>query len=362
MVPRWLHVLLALLAEAWSARRDAQLQFLRLQIELLRQKLPGNRVILSPEDRLRLLRAGFALGDAVDDVLEIVCVKTYRRWIREQQAGKTPGQVGRPKWLTRWLRRLILRLARENPGWGVRRIVGELRKLAITPGRSSVRRVLVNEGLLPDPHRHAPRGVVTPWRSFIAMHMNCLVACDFFCKTIWTPPGRKLAYALVFIHLGSRKVMVSPSTFHPTGDWMRQQARNVSMWVEEEHLDLRFLIHDRDTKFTEAFNEHFHQPAGGVIKTPFRSPMANAFAESRIGQFKRECLNPFLCFSLTHLDHIVQTFVGYHNTVRPHQGLGNVPPSARGQPPPVTNDSERGPIRCRQWLGGLLRHYYRQAA
>jgi len=95
MLPRWIQVVLALLAEAWSARRDAQLQFLRLQIHLLRQKLSGNRVILSPEDRQRLLRAGQAMDHAVDDVLDIVSVKTYRRWIREQSAEETPGRVGR---------------------------------------------------------------------------------------------------------------------------------------------------------------------------------------------------------------------------------------------------------------------------
>lgn len=162
MLPRWFQVFLALIAEAWSVRRDAQLQFLRLQVELLHQKLPGNRVILSPADRLRLLRAGAALGHAVNDVLEIVAVKTYWHWIREQRVGKAPGQVGRPKSVSRWLRRLVLRLARENIGWGVRRIVGELRKLAFPIGRSSVRRVLVSEGWLPDPKRHAPRGVVTP--------------------------------------------------------------------------------------------------------------------------------------------------------------------------------------------------------
>jgi len=363
MLPRWVQVLFALLAEAWSARRDAQLQFLKLQIQLLRQKLSDNRVILSPEDRLRLLKAGSALGHAVDDVLEIVSVKTCRRWIRQQRAGTMPGRVGRPKRMTRWLRKLILRLARENPGWGVRRIVGELRKLAITPGRSSVRRVLVHEGVLPDPQRHAPRSVVTPWCSFIAMHMNSLVACDFFCKMIWTPLGKQLAYALAFIHVSSRKVFVSPSTFHPTGDWMRQQARNVSMWAQEQHLQLRFLIHDRDTMFTAAFDEPFRQSDGttGVVKMPFRAPIANAFAESWIGQFKRECLNHFMCLSLQYLDHIVQTFVSYHNTVRRHQGLGNVPPFRYGQMPPTGIDPPQGRVgsrvdRANKSLDGLMQY------
>ena len=279
--------------------------------------------------------------------------------------------MGRPR-LTASVRELILRLARENTGWGMRRIVGELRKLALTPSRSSARRVLVQEGVLPDPDRHAPRGVVTPWRTFVAMHLNTMVACDFFCKAAWTPVGRKVAYVLVFIHLGSRKVFATPSTLHPTGEWMQQQARNVSMWADEQKLDLRYLIHDRDTKFTAAFDEHFRQGDGqpghpGVVKTPFMAPLANAYAESWIGSLKRECLNHFFCFSLGHLDHITQRYVGYHNTVRPHQGLGNVPPPPvsllqRGQPPPTAIGPPVGRIRCQQWLGGLLKHYYRQAA
>jgi len=113
------------------------------------------------------------------------------------------------------LRELIIRLARENAGWGVRRIVGELKKLAVKSSRSSVRRVLVEEDILPDPDRRAPKGVQTPWDKVIGIYMNVMVACDFFCKTIWTPLGRKTAYVLAFIHLASRKGFLTPSTCNP---------------------------------------------------------------------------------------------------------------------------------------------------
>ena len=131
-LPRWLMAVLMMLAETWSARRDARLRFLKLQVELLRAKLPGDRVILAPEDRARLLRLGSAMDHQVHDVMGIVSVKTYKRWLREQASGRKPGRVGRPRKMTASLRALILRLARENVGWGVRRIVGELRKLALT--------------------------------------------------------------------------------------------------------------------------------------------------------------------------------------------------------------------------------------
>ena len=276
MRPRWLMALLVLLQERWSARRDAQIRFLKLQVEMLQSRLPGNRVIPDPVERKRLMKIGAEMGHPVEHTLGIVSIKTYRRWLREERGGRVPGKVGRPR-LTKSLRELILRLARENAGWGVRRIVGELKKLAVRASRSSVRRVLVDEKVLPDPDRHAPKGVQTPWRKFIAINMNVMVACDFFCKTIWTPLGKRAAYVLAFIHLGSRKVFLSPSTLNPTDEWMRQQARNVSMWAEDEGIDVRFLIHDRDTKFTEAFDEHFRRGKGGPVLTPYGAPVANAY-------------------------------------------------------------------------------------
>ncbi|MFW6039035.1 MAG: integrase core domain-containing protein [bacterium] len=362
MLPRWLMTVLFVLMEAWAERRDARLRFLKLQVELLRAKVPGNRVILSPEDRQRQLRCGATIDHNIDDLIGIVGVKTYKRWLREAAAGRQPGRVGRRRRITPSLRTLILRLARENSGWGVRRIVGELRKLALTPSRSTVRRVLVDEGVLPDPDRRAPRGVLTPWRTFVAMHLNTMVACDYFCKTVWTPLGKRLAYNLMFIHLGSRKAFVSPSTYHPDEAWTTQQAKNVMMWMEDEDLDLRFVVHDRDTKCTETFDEVFKRSGAEIVRTPYQAPIANAFAESWIGSLKRECLNHFACFSLGHLDHIVQTYAGYYNSVRPHQSLDNMPLDQAGQPPPEEIIGEIGAVRRHELSGGLLNHYGRKAA
>ena len=339
MLPRWMMVVFWMLTEAWSIRRDAQIRFLQAQVELLRKKMPGNRVILTPEERSRLLKNGEAVGHKVDDLIGIVSVKTYKRWLREQREGKAPGRVGRPRRMTTSVRALILRLARENVGWGVRRIVGELRKLALTPSRSSVRRVLVDEGLLPDPDRRAPKGVTTPWRTFVSMHVNTMVACDFFCKKVWTPMGKRVAYGLMFIHLGSRKVFVSPSTYHPTEDWVKQQARNVSMWLDDEGIDTTHLIRDRDTKFTASFDQVFETAGTEIIETPCQAPIANCYAESWIGSMKRECLNHFACFGLRHFDHIVQTYANYYNHVRPHQGKDNQPLTANAAPIPKTGEA-----------------------
>ena len=361
MVPKWLTALFVLSREAFSARRDTHIQFLKLQVEILQSRLPGNRIIPDPLERRRLLKIGAEIDHAVEHTLDVVSIKTYRRWLREELGGRQTRKVCRPR-LTKSLRELIIKLAKENLSWGARRILGELKKLAVKVSRSSVRRVLVDEKILPDPGRHAPKGVQTPWRKFIAIHMNVMVACDFFCKTLWTPMGKKTAFVLAFIHLGSRKVFLSPSTCNPNGEWMQQQARNLSMWAEDEGIDVRFLIHDRDTKFTNAFDEYFSREDGGVVLTPYQAPIANCYIESWIGSLKRECLNQFFCFSLRQLDHIVQIYGSYHNKYRPHQGLGNRPPGASGKLLLKTREIDARVIRSEQWLGGLLKHYYCKAA
>ena len=299
-----------LLQERWSARRDTQIRFLKTQLELLRSRLPGNRVILSPTERNHLLRIGEELNHDVKHTLGIITLKTYRRWVNEKRAKRVPRKAGRPR-MPDVLRTIIIRMARENSNWGVRRILGELKKLALTTSRTSVRRVLKDENLLPDPYRHAPKGVQTTWRKFIGLHMNVIVATDFFCKTIWTPLGSKTAYALVFIHLASRKIFISPSTYSPNEGWVRQQARNASMWAEDEGIGMRFLIHDRDTKFSASFDRHFERSNGRVVRTPYSSPVANCYAESWIGKCKREVLNHFFCFSLRQLDYILRTYRDY---------------------------------------------------
>lgn len=204
--------------------------------------------------------------------------------------------------------------------------------------------------------------------------MNTLVACDFFTKAVVTPLGVRLAHCLVFIHLGTRRVFLSPATYHPHGKWGEQQARNVMMWLDDHKIQARFILRDRDTKFSSAFDDLFKGAGIRSLRTPKLAPDANAFAEAWIGAIKRECLNHFLCFSLGHLDHIGQEYTRFHNVHRPHQGLDNrtVPEAATG-PPTLScaaigdDDSESsesrvlGHIRCTRFLGGLLRHYYRAA-
>jgi len=320
---RWVYVVLHLLFEGQAARRDARVRFLLAQVDILRSKLDDNRVILSPPDRARLLAIGQELGHDVKEVVGIVKPETYRRWIRQIEAGKKPKSVGRPR-ISTVRRQIIVRFARENLGWGYRRIVGELLKLHLPVRRSSIRRILEEEGLVPPPgHARCRQAAETPWRKFLRLHMNTLVACDFFTKNVVTPIGARTAYCLFFIHLQSRKVFMCSATFHPNRQWMMQQARNVQMWMDDERIEARFLLRDRDAKFALAFDTLFNDAGIRIVKTPVQAPNANAFAESWIGSLKRECLDHFVCFSRGHLDHILREYVRFHNRHRPHQGLGN---------------------------------------
>jgi putative transposase len=204
------------------------------------------------------------------------------------------------------------------------------------------------------------------WQKFIRLHVNTLVACDFFTTNIITPFGVRVAYSLAFIHVGTRKVFLCPPTYHPDDCWVQQQARNALMWLDEQGIKARLLIHDRDTKFSIRFRRLFKSADIRCVRTPLLAPDANAFAEAWIGALKRECLSHFLCFSLGHLDHIGREYVRFHNEHGPHQGLDNqtIPTAAHG--PPAIAPLQAAPplhrIRCQRFLGGLPRHYYRTAA
>ncbi len=360
------YALLCLLWESVSSRRDAQIRFLREENCILRSRIKSHHLVLSPEERSRLLAIGAEFQHKVRGLITVVAPRTYKRWLKEHREGRSPGRVGRPRSITKTLRELIIRLARENPGWGYLRIVGELIKLRCPVGKSSVRRVLREEGGFSRPRPdQSDRPEYQPWGVFMKIHMNTLVACDFFVKNICTFGGQRPGYVFAFVHVGTRRVWCSPSTLHPTEDWVKQQARNFMMWLEDQGLEATHLIHDRDTKFTRGFDRLLRTADIQIVNTPFLAPNANAYAESWIASIRRECLDHFWCFGLRHLDHLVQTYVEYYNRHRPHQSLGNQVLSSRPTLKLTTDRSNTALpscVGCRLQLGGLLKHYYRRAA
>jgi putative transposase len=199
----------------------------------------------------------------------------------------------------------IVRLAKENPGWGYQRIQGELAGLGVRVSASSIARILKARGILP-----APRPTTTTWRAFLRSEASAIVACDFFTvDTVWL---RRL-YVLFFIEVGSRRVWLAGVTDHPTSEWVTQQARNVASAMEDRGLLPRHLIRDRDAKLTRPLDDVWHSIGVHIIRTPVRAPVANAYAERWIGTVRRDCLHHLLIVSRRHLEQVLAVYVGHYN-------------------------------------------------
>jgi len=179
-----------------------------------------------------------------------------------------------------------------------------------------------------------------------------ILAYDFF--TIETLFLRTL-YVFFFIELGSRRVHFAGCTAHPNGAWVTQQARQIVWELAERELPIRFLIHDNDSKFTPAFDTVFAAEAIKVIRTPFRAPNANAYAERWVRTVREECLDKLLIINQVHLRRVLGEFISYYNSSRPHQGIEQRTPIMR------TTVMSTGPVRCRDVLGGIIHDYYRAA-
>ena len=230
------------------------------------------------------------------------------------------------------VRELVLRLARENPRWGCVRISGELRMLGIRVGATTIRMLLRRAGLGPAPRRSGPT-----WAELLRAQARGIIASDFFTvQTVWL----RTLYVLVFIELRSRRVCLSPATAHPTSAWVTQQARNLMLDLAERRSPVHFLIHDRDTKFTEGFDEVFRSGGGQVILTPIRAPTANAIAERWIETVRHECLDWIMVMGRRHLE---------SHPARVRAALQPTPPAScarpRRAPAPYRCAGRRGPQR-----------------
>ncbi len=321
---------------------------LRHQLTVLRRT--AKRPPLRRLDRLLLAAAGGLLPRDRWSVL-LVSPQTLLRWHRELVRRKWCYRrrwPGRPP-LDPAVRALVVRLGRENPRWGCVRIQGELRKLGIRVGATTIRSVLRRSGFGPAPRRGGPS-----WGEFLRAQAQGMLACDFFAvETAWL----RTLYVLFFIEHGSRRVRLAGVTANPDGVWMRQQARNLT--VEERLHDVRFLLHDRDAKFSGPFDEIVRGEGVRVIKTPVRAPRANAIAERWVRSVRNECLDHVLVFGRSHLEQILRHYVTHYNAERPHRSVDLAPPvasrEARGSPPSSS-------VLRRDVLGGLIHEYYAAAA
>ena len=233
-----------------------------------------------------------------------------KRWTYGSRAGRPP--------IRHEIRNLVLRLARENPGWGYQPIVGELKGLGVAVSATTVRTWLRDAGLGPVGTR---RGM--SWREFLRTHWRSMLAVDFFTvETIWL----QRLYVLFFIELGSRRVHIAGCTPHPTAPWVTQQARQLMWSVGERPERLRFLIRDRDQKFTDRVDDVFRSEGMEIIRTPFRAAQANGVAERFVRTVRSECLDWLLILNQQHLERALGVFVNHYNSHRPHRALGLTPP------------------------------------
>jgi putative transposase len=241
-------------------------------------------------------------------------------------------------------------MARENPTWGYRRIHGGLTGLGRPVAASTVWKILKAAGIDPAPKRSGPS-----WKQFLTAQAHAILAVDF--AHVDTAFLRRL-YMLIVIEHESRRVHIAGITAHPTGAWVAQQARNLLMDPGDGAAQFRFLIRDRDSKFTGAFDAAFTGAEISILRTPARAPRANAFAERWIGTLRRECLDQILITGPRHLASVMREYVEHYNTHRPHRSLDQQPPAGRATPPQI--DGAIQPLR-RDRLGGLV-HEYLQVA
>ena len=341
------------------ARRDRakELEILVLRHELSVLRRQAGRPRFEPHDRLLLAALSRLLPRRNWEVF-LVWPETLLRWHRRLVTRRWTyphRRPGRPP-LGREVRELVLRLARENASWGYLRIVGELRKRGIAVSATSVRNILAAAGLPPAPQRDRQS-----WRSFLRAHGESILACDFFTvDTVWL---RRL-YVLVFLSIGSRRVEYFACTSKPDTGWMLQQARNLLMELDDRHRRVRFLIHDRDSKFPAAFDVLVLNENIKVVRTPVRAPNANAHMERWVGSARRECLDRLLIVGRRQLEHVLRVYMRHYNRGRPHRALDLRPPDRLETRPSVESNSNPSDLRVRRRdpLGGLIHEYEIAAA
>ena len=352
-----IHPLLTLLASLTRQELAQQVTYLKAENRILRSKLP-DRITLNNQERRTLVRHGKKLGGRIKVLISIVSYSTFRKWVRslEDTPDKRPkanGQTGRPR-VEESLSDLIIRIRKET-GFGYTKILQELRRLGIHVSRQTVKNVLVEAGLGPAPQDHPDT-----WSDFLRRHAETMWQCDFACKNKWTIKGMVSLYFLVFIHIGSRRIWISPCTANPTGEWTAQQARNFEIYLQDENLQCEIIQRDRDSKYVEAFDEVFTSAGREIKLTPVKSPNLQAFVERVIQTIKHEVLNAFCVVSEEHLNYILRATMDWYNNRRGHSGRDHLPPVRESELPTSFDFSKHKVVR-REELGGQLKSYHRAA-
>ena len=339
---------LVLLTCRSSRSKDIELLVLRQEVGVLRRQVSRPKV--RPEERI-VLTVLQRLRPVSERMSSLVTPDTIRRWHRELVRRKwtRPHRMTPRRAVSLQTQLLVWRMAKENPLWGYRRIQGELLKLGIEISASSIRRVIAPKRR-PGPKRDT-------WSQFMRNQAASIIACDLF--TVESIRMKTL-HVLFFIDLHSRRVIIGGVTDQATNlRWCTQIARNLSEAREGRPTPLKFLVHDRDKRFGAMFDEVFKAEGVNIIRTPWRAPRANAYAERFVRTVRTECLDRVFILSERHLQSVLNTYVNHYNQERPHRGLELQIPEGG---PPVRHINADGPILRRDRLGGLIHEYHRKAA
>jgi putative transposase len=354
-----LPLLIAMLA-GWLQRDQQQaITYLLEENRVLKAQLPGRRLRLTDTNRRRLAALAHPLGrKRLAEVATIVTPNTLLRWYHRLITQKFDGsqhrrQRGRPR-VAEEVEQLVGRMAEENPSWGYRRIQGALANVGHTIDKITVRNILRRHHLEPAPQR---RKAGMSWAQFLRRHWEVLTATDFFTVEVATWHGLVTYYVLVVIELATRRVQVTGITPHPTAAFMQQCARQLTDSFDGFLVGKRYLIHDRDTKFTRAFDDLLHGSGVEPIVLPARSPNLNAHCERFVRSIKEEALDQMLLLSERSLSYVIQQYLAHYHAERNHQGLGNHIIAPEGE-----KGCQTGQVVRRERLGGLLSYYHREAA
>jgi len=348
---------LLMIAAGWVQRHQLiVIEFLQAENRLLKARLRGRRIRFTDAERVLLARKAKAVGrKALLELDTIVSPDTLLRWHRRLVAQKwnfverrSPGRPG----IMRRISELIVRMAQESPGWGYTRIQGALGNLSHRVGRGTIANVLKRNGIEPSPERSRR----TPWSTFLKAHWKILAASDFLTVEVWTGRGLITYYLLFVISLADRVVNIAGITTRPDESWMLQIARNETDSAAGALHSKRYLIIDRDTKYSEQFRRLIRDNGTKVIRLPPRSPNLNAYAERFVRSIKDECLDRMIFVGQASLRRAVSEFMDHYHTERNHQGLKNRLIVAG------TMQATDGEVHRHARLGGTLNFYYRKAA
>jgi putative transposase len=352
-------LLLAILAGWVNEQQQKIIDYLRTENQILREKLGSKRIWLNDDQRRRLAVKGKSLGrKLLEQIGTLFTPDTILRWHRQLIACKWDysarrTQAGRPA-MSQAVIDLILQLARDNPTWGYDRIADALANVGHIVSDQTVGNVLKRHGIEPAPTR---KRTIT-WATFLKAHWDQLAAIDFTTVEVWTPAGLVTYYLLFAMRLATRQVCFVGCTANPAGPWMAQMARNLTDAIDGFlRPPLRYLLMDRDTKFTEQFQAILADCGLNIVRLPAKSPNCNAHIERFFRSLKEEALERMIFFGEAALRDAVTEFVRHFHHERPHQGLDH----QILQPGPEAGRTE-GVITCHERLGGMLKYYYRAAA